>query len=273
MTLPSSTDLFAGLTPLERAVAVMRVLRSAEGCPWDREQTIHSLQRYTLEEVYEVFDAIDREAWTELRDELGDLLLQVLFYAQIARDEGRFGIDEVAEALSAKLVRRHPHVFGGEIAQNSETVMRTWETVKREERRQAGKADGVLGDVPRALPALLEAAKLGGRAAKVGFDWDEPEGILEKLDEEIAELKTERAAGDRLRVEEELGDVLFTAVNLARHLGVDAEQALRGANGRFRQRFEVMERNAGERAQGGHLSAAEWERLWVEAKSKTAKRA
>ncbi len=247
----------------------MRVLRSAEGCPWDREQTLHSLQRYTLEEVYEVFDAIDREAWDDLRDELGDLLLQVLFYAQIADDQGRFNIDAVAEGLSAKLLRRHPHVFGAEVAEDAAAVVRTWETVKRAERQQAGKVVGVLGDVPRGLPALLEAAKLGGRAAKVGFDWNEPEGILAKLDEELVELNAERAAGDRQRMEEELGDVLFTAVNLARHLEVDAEQALRGANRRFRERFEAMERRGGERAQMGTLSAAEWDRLWAEAKAET----
>ena len=268
---PSSSFPFAELPPLERAVMVMRLLRSPAGCPWDREQTMHSLQRYTLEEVYEVFDAIDREAWDELRDELGDLLLQVLFYAQIASDEGQFDIHAVAEGLSAKLVRRHPHVFGDETAATADDVVRTWETVKRTERHEAGKALGALGEIPRGLPALLEAAKLGGRAAKVGFDWTEPEGILAKLDEEVKELKVERMAGDVQRMEEELGDVLFTAVNLARHLGVDAEQALRGANRRFRQRFEWMEQRAGDRATTGALGADEWERLWVEAKAETGK--
>ena len=248
----------------------MRLLRSPEGCPWDREQTMHTLQRYTLEEVYEVFDAIDREAWDEAQDELGDLLLQVLFYAQIAADQGRFDIDAVAAGLSAKLVRRHPHVFAEEVAEDAAAVVRRWETVKRAERREAGREGGMMGEVPRGMPALLEAAKLGGRAAKVGFDWSEPEEILAKLDEELQEMEAERAEGDLRRTEEELGDVLFTAVNLARHLGVDAEQALRGANGRFRRRFAAMERRAGERLQAGELSAGEWERLWGEAKAETA---
>lgn len=267
----SYSALLAGLAPLEKAAAVMRLLRSPEGCPWDREQTMHTLQRYTLEEVYEVFDAIDREAWDELRDELGDLLLQVLFYAQIASDEGRFDINGVAEALSTKLVRRHPHVFGDAVAADADAVIRTWDEVKREERRRKGTSDGVLGDVPRGMPALLEAAKLGSRAAKAGFDWSEPEGVLQKLDEELEELEIERARGDLQRMEEELGDVLFTAINLARHLRVDAEQALRGANQRFRKRFQLMEERGREQIQAGGVTAEEWERLWAEAKAKEAR--
>lgn len=234
---------------------------------------MRSLQRYTLEEVYEVFDAIDREAWGELQDELGDLLLQVLFYAQIAKDEGRFGIEDVAAGLSAKLLRRHPHVFGEETAEDAAAVVRTWESVKRKERRETGKANGVLGDVPPGMPALQEAAKLTSRAAKVGFDWPETEGVLRKLEEELLELEQERAAGDLRRMEEELGDVLFTAVNLSRHLGVDAEQALRGANGRFRRRFAAMEGQEGERILAGEVGAEEWERLWAAAKSRMAERA
>ncbi len=264
---PSALSLET-LLPLERAVAVMRVLRSPAGCPWDREQTMQSLQRYTLEEVYEVFDAIDREAWDELQGELGDLLLQVLFYAQIAQEEGRFGIEEVAAGLSTKLLRRHPHVFGEGVAEDAAAVVATWEAVKREERRAKGARAGALGDVPRGMPALLQATKLTGRAAKVGFDWPDTEGVLRKLEEELGEVEAERAAGDMQRMEEELGDVLFTAVNLARHMGVDAEQALRGANERFRRRFEAMEERQGERIAAGEVGAEEWERLWTEAKAR-----
>ena len=187
------------MKPIEESIALMRTLRSSEGCPWDREQTLHTLQRYTLEEVYEVFDAIEREAWPEIQDELGDLLLQVLFYAQIAEDAGKFGIEEVAAGLNAKLTRRHPHVFGDVIAADAAAVVKTWDSVKGEERRTrdaAGSpaAGGLLADVPRSMPAMLEATKLGSRAAKVGFDWPDADGILAKLEEEIRELRQEMAA-------------------------------------------------------------------------------
>ena len=255
---------------MDKAIAIMRALRSGEGCPWDHEQTMHSLEQYTLEEVYELFDAIERGAWAEIRDELGDVLLQVLFYAQIAEDVGAFGIEDVAAGLNAKLIRRHPHVFGDAVAENAGAVVETWERVKRTEPR-AVAAEGVLGDVPRSMPAMLEAAKLGSRASKVGFDWPQADGILAKLEEEIRELRQEMAAATAQRpaeVEAELGDVLFTVVNVARHLGVDPETALRGSNAKFRRRFGMMEAalGGGRGAMAG-LSAETWEQLWQRAKA------
>ena len=263
------------MKPIEESIALMRTLRSSAGCPWDREQTMRTLQRYTLEEVYEVFDAIEREAWPEIQDELGDLLLQVLFYAQIAEDEGRFGIEDVAAGLNAKLTRRHPHVFGDAVAADAAAVVKTWDRVKSEERQTRGDAGspdtrGLLADVPRSMPAVLEATKLGSRAAKVGFDWPDVDGILAKLEEEIRELRQEMAAAaaeQPAELEAELGDVLFTVVNVARHLGVDAETALRTTNRKFRRRFAAMEEaHGGDRDALLALNANEWERLWQVAK-------
>ncbi len=257
---------------IEKAAAIMRLLRSAEGCPWDREQDFDSIKRHTLEEVYEVFDAIERRSWLELRDELGDLLLQVLFYAQMAEEAGYFRLSDVAEALNSKLIRRHPHVFGGVEATDAYAVLRNWERIKREEKRATDGSGpgGLLDDVPRSMPAMLEAGKLGSRAAKVGFDWPEVGGLLEKMAEEMNEVRAEVATTDvdRRRLEEELGDVLFTAVNLSRHLKVDAEGALRGANGKFRRRFAVMEAEAGGREGLEGLSDAAWDELWRSAKGK-----
>ncbi len=250
----------------------MARLRAPDGCPWDREQTFDSIKRHTLEETYEVFDAIERRAWPELKDELGDLLLQVLFYAQMASEAGHFDLKDVAEGLNAKLVRRHPHIFppeAGQLAEaaDSSAVLRNWEAIKREEKRAAGVASG-LAEVPRSMPAAMEAAKLGSKAAKVGFDWPDAEGLFAKLEEEIAELRAEVSAGTVKHglVEEELGDVLFTAVNLARHLKVDAECALRGANAKFRRRFGAMEAAAGGFEALGRLGPAELEALWADAK-------
>ena len=261
----------ADLSAMEKAVAIMRLLRSPGGCPWDREQDFDSIKRHTLEEVYEVFDAIERRSWNELRDELGDLLLQVLFYAQMAEEAGYFNIGDVASALNAKLIRRHPHVFGDSPATNSDAVLRNWEQIKREEKLTAEThAAGLLDDVPRSMPAVMEAAKIGARAAKVGFDWPDASGLLGKMTEEIEEVRVELVAEtpDRERLEDELGDVLFTAVNLSRHLKIDAEGALRGANAKFRRRFEAMETAAGDRNGLEELTAAEWDRLWVAAKSR-----
>jgi XTP/dITP diphosphohydrolase/ATP diphosphatase len=260
--------------PLAEAVAIMARLRGPDGCPWDREQTFDSIKRHTLEETYEVFDAIERRAWPELKDELGDLLLQVLFYAQMASEAGYFDIGDVAAGLNEKLVRRHPHVFGDAYAADAEAVVRNWEQIKQEEKRAiAGHAGGGaasgLDDIPRTMPAMLEAHKLGSRAAKVGFDWPDADGPFEKVQEEIAELHAEaRQAGtaDHARVEEELGDLLFTVANLARHLKVDAESALRAANAKFRGRFKAMEARAGGFEALGLLAPAELERLWGEAK-------
>jgi ATP diphosphatase len=280
----SRGDLHAGgeaLAPqtvaaLAEAVAIMARLRGPDGCPWDREQTFDTIKRHTLEETYEVFDAIERRAWPELKDELGDLLLQVLFYAQMASDAGYFDIGDVAAGLNAKLVRRHPHVFGDVSAEDADAVLRNWEEIKRAEKREAAgsvegsRAGSGLQDIPRSMPAVMEAGKLGSRAAKVGFGWPDVEGLFAKMQEEIGELKVEVAKPDDAavhgRVEEEMGDLLFTAVNLARHLKVDAETALRGANAKFRARFGAMERSAGGFEALGLMGAEELEGLWDMAK-------
>jgi XTP/dITP diphosphohydrolase/ATP diphosphatase len=254
--------------PLAEAVAIMARLRGPGGCPWDREQTFDSIKRHTLEETYEVFDAIERRAWPELKDELGDLLLQVLYYAQMASEAGHFDIADVATGLNAKLVRRHPHVFGEVEAADADAVLRNWEEIKREEKRGASAGGSGLEDIARSMSAMMEAGKLGSRAAKVGFDWPDAEGLFGKLHEEIAELRAEMSgdAGQRGRVEEELGDLLFTAVNLARHLKVDAESALRDANAKFRGRFGEMEARAGGFEALGSMSAEELDGLWNAAK-------
>jgi MazG family protein len=262
------------------AVAIMARLRGPDGCPWDREQSLSTIRKYTLEEVYEVFDAIEREDWEELKGELGDLLLQVLFYAQMADEPGHFSIADVLETLNRKLVRRHPHVFGDEAAAaagnraegmetagiDSGQVLRNWEEIKKHEKKQAGTSEeGLLDAVPRSMPALAEAAKLGSKAAKVGFDWPEVSGLLSKVREETAEIEAElETAPEKARVAEELGDLLFTVVNLARHLKVDPEMALRDANAKFRRRFAVMEQASAEPL--AELSLEQLEELWAEAK-------
>lgn len=262
------------------AVGIMARLRGPDGCPWDREQSFSTIRKYTLEEVYEVFDAIEREDWEELKGELGDLLLQVLFYAQMADEPGHFSIADVLETLNRKLVRRHPHVFGDEAAAaagnraegmetdgiDSGQVLRNWEEIKKHEKKQAGAGEeGLLHGVPRSMPALAEAAKLGSKAAKVGFDWPEVSGLLSKVREETAEIEAElEGVQEKERVAEEVGDLLFTAVNLARHLKVDPEMALRDANAKFRRRFAAMEQTSGEPLEG--LSLEQLEALWAEAK-------
>jgi XTP/dITP diphosphohydrolase/ATP diphosphatase len=271
----------------ERSVAIMARLRAPGGCPWDREQSFDSIRKYTLEETYEVFDAIERRDWPHLAEELGDLLLQVLFYAEMAANDGHFNITDVLNHLNNKLVRRHPHVFGeeasraagnradvdAEVGGSSAAVLRNWEEIKLAEKRPAATTEPVsrLDSVQRAMPALAEAAKLGAKARKSGFDWPNWRDLLPKLVEETAELEAEAASDDPARkpaVEAELGDLLFTVVNLGRHLGVDAEMALRGCNRRFRQRFSAMEL-ASERPLE-ELSPNELEALWVAAKRKLA---
>jgi XTP/dITP diphosphohydrolase/ATP diphosphatase len=277
--LPRATGADQATEPLAEAISIMARLRGPDGCPWDREQTFDSIKRHTLEETYEVFDAIERRAWSELKDELGDLLLQVLFYSQMADEAGYFNIADVAAGLSAKLVRRHPHIFpvDGELADatDAKTVLRNWEQIKRAEKLEAAArvddaaAKSGLDDIPRTMPAMLEAAKLGSRAAKVGFDWPDAQGLFAKLQEEIAELQAEideASEVEQVRVEEELGDLLFTVVNLARHLKVDTESALRGANAKFRKRFAAMEKVAGGFDALVALRPGELEELWTAAK-------
>ncbi len=266
---------------IAEAIAIMARLRGPNGCPWDREQTFDTIKRHTLEETYEVFDAIERRAWPDLKDELGDLLLQVLFYAQMAAEAGHFNIADVAENLNAKLIRRHPHIFGDVQATDAEAVLRNWEQIKRAEKDASKEAStkthvSMLDDIPRTMPAMLEAGKLGSRAAKVGFDWPSADGLFDKLQEEIAELHAELPSAEgqlaasapaaSSAAEEELGDLLFTAVNLARHLKLDPESALRFSNAKFRRRFAEMELEAGGRDALSALTPQQLDELWNRAK-------
>jgi MazG family protein len=272
----------------QESVAIMARLRGPGGCPWDREQSFATIRKYTLEETYEVLDAIEREHWQDLAEELGDLLLQVLFYAQMGDEAGYFSIVDVLGHLNRKLIRRHPHVFGDEAsaaagnraqvdastATEAAGVLANWEAIKKAEKSTAGASasllqTSLLNEVPRSFPALLEASKLGGKAAKVGFDWPDRAGLLEKVEEECREIEAEvRAGAAPEAVEGEVGDLLFTVVNLARHLKVDPELALRRSNAKFRRRFAAMEQ-----ASDGALSArsaAELEALWTQAKQREA---
>ena len=255
------------------SIAIMARLRGPGGCPWDCEQTFDTIKHHTLEETYEVFDAIERRAWPDLKDELGDLLLQVFFYAQMAAEAGYFTIEDVAANLNAKLIRRHPHIFGDVEATDSDAVLRNWEQIKRAEKAEKAEAQSsLLNEIPRTMPAMLEASKLGSRAAKVGFDWPNADGLFDKLQEEIAELKAELPDGERSATsaaEEELGDLLFTAVNLARHLKIDPESALRSCNAKFRRRFAAMESAAGNADALAALTPPQLEDLWTQAKNPT----
>ncbi len=251
---------------LQRAAAIMARLRAPDGCAWDREQTFDTIKRHTLEETYEVFDAIERRAWPDLKDELGDLLLQVLFYAQMAQEAGHFSLADVAENLNAKLIRRHPHIFGDVEATDVNAVLRNWEQIKLEEKKSKPVTASLLDDIARTMPAMLEASKLGSKAAKVGFDWPDASGLFAKMDEEIAELMVEVEAKHSANVEAEFGDILFTAMNLARHLKVDPESALRRSNAKFRARFAAMEHEAGGREALEALAPDELEQLWLQAK-------
>jgi ATP diphosphatase len=252
---------------IDALLALMRTLRDPQaGCPWDREQTFASIAPFTIEEAYEVADAIGRGDLDRLRDELGDLLFQVVFHARMAEEAGRFDFAAVARGIRDKLVRRHPHIFLERRAVDVAQLHVSWEAQKARERAAAG-AHGVLSDVPRTLPALARAAKLGRRAHRVGFDWPDATGVRAKINEELAEIEAALAAGNRDQVAEEMGDLLFTAANWARHLEVDPEDALRCAALKFEQRFECMERLAeGAGLQLNELDAARWDKLWCEAK-------
>ncbi|MCO5733881.1 nucleoside triphosphate pyrophosphohydrolase [Rhizobium sp. SSA_523] len=238
---------------IARLLDLMAALRDpVSGCPWDVEQTFETIKPYTIEEAYEVADAIERRDLDDLKDELGDLLFQVVFHAQMASEIGEFSFGDVVEAVMTKMIRRHPHVFARADASSPDAVKRQWETIKAEEKRERAtrrarrgitedfKA-GHLGSVPRSQPALTEALKLQERAAKVGFDWSEPEPILDKIEEEIAELREALKAGRPEKVTDELGDLIFALVNIGRHVKADPEQALRGTNTKFRRRFSHIE--------------------------------
>jgi MazG family protein len=283
----------------EKAVAIMARLRAPGGCPWDREQTFDTIKPYTLEETYEVLEAIDNRDWQELPGELGDLLLQVLFYAEMAKEDGKYSIDDVLDRLSEKLISRHPHVFGDVTAETSKEVLRNWEALKKKEKAEKGSAasdpKSVLDGISHSMPALMEAYKISSRAANVGFDWPNIEGLFDKLTEETNELRHEVAqypapgpdpdargfAGSigqkvpdelRARLEDEVGDLLFVLVNIARYLSLDPESALRKTNRKFTRRFQHMER-AFHRA-GRNLPDAtleEMESMWQQAKQAESK--
>jgi nucleoside triphosphate diphosphatase len=257
------------MTPIDRLNAIMARLRDPDGgCPWDVEQTFATIAPYTIEEAYEVADAIERGDHDDLKSELGDLLFQVVFHARMAQEKGLFAFDDVAGAIADKLERRHPHVFGEEAAKPDGAAQKArWEDIKAAE-RQARAQHGVLDDVPVGLPALARAAKLTKRAARVGFDWPSVHEVIDKLDEEVAELKVEIAAGDTAKAAEELGDLLFVMANLGRKLGVEPEDALRAANAKFARRFAFIE---AELAKDGRTpdqsDLAEMDGLWSAAKA------
>jgi MazG family protein len=265
----------------DRLVDIMRTLRGPDGCPWDREQTLRSLRPFVLEETYELLDALDRGDHTALREELGDFLFEAVFLARIAEEDGQFAIGDAIDAIAEKLIRRHPHVFtpdGRPLAEareslSSAAVIEKWEDIKAQERGTEGAREKtILSGVPRTLPALLRAYELGARASAVGFDWVRSTDVLAKIDEEVAELKDviQRAPADQTRAEEEMGDLLFTLVNLSRKLGIEPEAALRTANDKFQRRFEGMERDAA--SQGAtirQLSPSALEDLWQTAKTNT----
>lgn len=260
---------------LEDLLAIMARLRDPQtGCPWDREQDFSSIAPYTIEEAYEVADAIDRGDFTDLRDELGDLLLQVVFHAQMARERKLFDFADVAHAIAAKMVRRHPHVFADAYYEDSAAQTRAWEAIKTAERAARGEQvdSSALAGISRGLPEWKRATKLQQRAASVGFEWSRPGPMLDKLAEEVDELRAEFACGaDPARLEDELGDVLFVAANLARRGGVDFSRALRRANAKFERRFRQMERIASAEGKAmAELGLEEQEALWQRAKAEEA---
>lgn len=262
-------DASPGAGPgFQRLVEIMARLRSPQGCPWDREQTFDTIKPYLLEETYEVLEAVDQRDWRAMAEELGDLLLEAVFFAQMAREEGRFSIEDSLDAINAKLIRRHPHVFGDGSARTPGEVKRRWDQIKAEEKQERGQSGRpLLSSVPRALPALVEAQQISSRAAAVGFDWQNADQVLDKLREELGELAAARASTDAGRLEDEIGDLLFVLVNLARFLKVDAEQALRRTNAKFRHRFGYLEQKLEQMGKPlEETSLEEMEALWQEAK-------
>lgn len=255
-------------------VEIMQRLRGPNGCPWDRKQDFDTLKTYLLEETYEVLDAIDKRDWPELAEELGDLLLQPVFLAQMASEAGLFDIADALEAINRKLVRRHPHIFGDASAETAEDVKKRWDEIKSQEKAEKGvdlRGRSILEDVLRSTPALVEALTLSKKAAAVGFEWPDVQGVLDKIREEAAELAEAHGSLRPEHVEAEMGDLLFTAANLARFLHVDPEQALRKANARFRSRFRYIEERVAEA--GGRMEETGLDRLeelWQEGKRRKA---
>ncbi|MBB3312158.1 ATP diphosphatase [Rhizobium sp. BK196] len=265
---------------ISRLIEIMAALRDPEtGCPWDIEQNFATIKPYTIEEAYEVADAIEREDMDDLCDELGDLLLQVVFHARMAEEAGEFSFGDVVEAITRKMIRRHPHVFARSDADTPDAVKKQWDEIKQAEKRERTERRarrgitedfkaGFLGSVQRSFPALTEALKLQERAAKVGFDWSAPEPIIDKIEEEIDELRVALRGGDKSKVSDELGDLIFAVVNIGRHVKADPEQALRGTNTKFRRRFNHIEQVLD--VEGESLEAASLERMeeiWQAAKA------
>lgn len=271
MTDPKKLAAQDGRT-LPELVAIMQRLLAPDGCPWDREQTLETLRPFVIEEAHEVVDAIDRGSPEMLKEELGDLLLQIVFQAELARAAGFFGPDDVVAAIVDKMVRRHPHVFGEDKLGTADEVLRAWERRKAKEReaKDGAKAKGALDGVPTAMPALLRAVRVGEKAARVGYDWTSAEGAREKVGEELAELDAAAASGDVRRMEEELGDLLFALASWARHRALDPEASLRGSLDRFSRRFGVVEKLARERGIALEDESPEaLDALWNEAKGRT----
>lgn len=262
--------------PFWRLVRIMERLQEPGGCPWDREQTHESLKPYLIEEAYEALDAIDRQDWGDLAEELGDVLLQVIFHSVLAKRTGKFAIEDVLETASAKMVRRHPHVFGETEARTAQDVLQNWEKLKAIEREEKNgqnndgdaNAVSVLSGVPQVLPALLKAQRIQEKAARVGFDWENPLQVLDKVEEEIAELREAIAANDKIHAREEIGDLIFALVNLARFLNVDAEEAVRATAEKFRKRFQFIERKSRELGRPlADMPLDEMESYWQAAKA------
>ena len=254
--------------PFYQLVDIMARLRAPEGCPWDRAQSRNDLKSYLLEETYEVLEAIDSGDPKHLREELGDLLLQIVFQARISEEEGTFTIDDVASKINEKLIRRHPHVFGDVEAETKEKVLENWETIKREERREKEKPDGLLSGVPSSLPALLKAYRLQQKAAGVGFDWERTEQVRDKVLEEWQELEEAIESGNKDEIFEEFGDLMFALVNYGRFLGFDSEDALQQTNRKFIKRFRMVEKlaDSGEKNLK-EMNLDEMDLLWERAKS------
>ena len=257
---------------LQQLIEIMARLRAPGGCPWDREQTFDTIKKFTVEETYEVLDAVDRRDWYHLREELGDFILQAVFYAQMASEENLFSLADCLDAINEKLIRRHPHIFGGETVRTGDEVLKLWEAVKSEEKRGKGEAKGGLLDgIPRAQPALIEAQQISSRAARSGFDWNNADDVIAKLNEEIAEFRAACESGSADQMEDEVGDLMFTIVNLARFAKVDPEQALRRTNAKFRKRFAHVEQRLAEQAhEVAGTSIDRLEALWQEAKEQEA---
>ncbi len=248
-------------------VEIMARLRAPGGCPWDREQSFDSIKPYTLEETYEVLDAIDKRDWPGLAEELGDFMLQAVFYAQMAEEAGHFRIEDALREINEKLIRRHPHIFGTGEAKTADDVKRKWDDIKAEEKKDK-PPQLTLDSVPRALPALMEAAQISSKAARTGFDWPDVDGALGKVAEEAGELARARESASKEEIESELGDLLFTLVNVARFLKVDPEQALRNTNARFRKRFAHIETSLRQQGRGFEgATLEEMETLWQQAKA------